>query len=236
MALSNYTDLIASINGSAAWLHRSDLGTIAPDWVTLAEAVMNYGGELPGGRIVDGLRTGSQETETTRTTTGGIQTVALPDDFLEMRKIWYTLSGVRFELVERTPIPMSLNERSNVQAPPTTYYIQGSSLYLIPIPDQAYTITIDYYAKIGPLATSSTNWLMTQSPMTYLAGSIVQGSLWMGTKFAKEGAQPWIASFVSSIEGVRRADIRKRNRLTVMRSEVASLQNRPFNIMTGELV
>lgn len=236
MALANYSDLIAAINSSAGWLHRGDLGTIAPDWVTLAEAVFNYGGELPNGRVIDGLRTGSQETVTTLTTTAGTQTVALPSDFLEARKIYYTLSGTRFELKERPIIPMSLNERSQVQAPPTTFYIQGSSLYLIPIPDQAYTITLDYYAKIGPLATSSTNWLMTQSPMVYLSGSIVQGALWMGAKFASQQAQPWIAQFISSMEGVRRADIRKRHRLTTMRSEVAGLQDRPFNITTGELV
>lgn len=236
MALSTYTDLIASINNSAGWLHRNDLGTIAPDWVPLAEAMMNYGGELPGGRVIDGLRTGAQETVTTLTTTSGTQTVALPSDFLEMRKIYYTLSGVRFPLVERPVIPMSINESSNVLAPPSTFYIQGSSLYLIPIPDQTYTITLDYYAKIGPLSSSATNWLMTQSPMVYLAGSIVQGALWLGTKFALEGAQPWIAQFISALEGVRRADIRKRHRLTTMRSEVAALQNRPFNIITGDLI
>ena len=236
MALANYTDLISAINSSAGWLHRADLGTIAPDWVTLAEASMNYGGVLPNGTIVDGLRTGSQETIGTLTTVAGTQTVALPAAFLEMRKIYYTLSGTRFELIERPPTPMGIQELSNVNAPPTTFYVQGSSLYLIPIPDQAYTITIDYYASIGPLATSSTNWLMTQSPMTYLAGSIVQGALWMGTKFAMEGAQPWVSAFVSSIEAVRRADIKKRMGRTVLRSEAAAFQNRPFNILTGDLI
>lgn len=236
MALANYTDLIASINSSAGWLHRNDLGTIAPDWVTLAEAAMNYGGVLPNGTIVDGLRVGSQETIITVATTAGTQTVALPTDFLQMRKIYYTLSGVRVELVERPPTPMGIQELSNVNAPPLTYYIQGSSLYLIPIPDQTYTITLDYYAKIGPLATSSTNWLMTQSPMTYLAGSIVQGALWMGTKFAIESAVPWVTAFVSSLEAVRRSDIKKRMGRSMLRSEAAAFQNGPFDIRAGGMM
>lgn len=229
MALENYTDLLNAINGAAGWLHRTDLADIAPTWISLAEVTMNYGDlEVLG---IDGLRTGAQETIGTLSTTGGTQTVALPTDHLETRKIYYNLSGTRFELVEAPAIPIRLNESSNVQAPPTTYITTGSNLYLIPIPDQTYTITIDYYAKIGPLtASNSTNWLMTMSPMTYLAGAIYHGSLWFGNKFDQT---KWAGAFKASMSQVARADAQRRFRNTRLRSEVAGLQNRPFSILTG---
>lgn len=235
MALSNYTDLLAAINGAAAWLHRTDLGTIAPDWVTLCEATINYGGRI-GGQRIKGLRTKDQETVTTLSTVGGTQTVALPSGFLQARRLYYTLGGVRVEIPIRPAQPLSTYESSNAQGPISTAFVQGTNLYLIPIPDTVYTLTLDYYAKVGPLATSSTNWLMTASPMVYLHGSIAHGALWMGAKFAKENGGVWLDGFISALEGIRQSDNDYRFRNTTMRSEAAQFQNRPFNIVTGDFV
>ncbi len=230
--LATYSDLVDAVSTAGGWIHRTDIATIVPVAIQLAETTINYG-DLDG-IGVDGLRTAAQETITTLSTTGGTQTVALPSDLLEIRKIYYNLSGTRFELVERSSTPMSLNERSNVLAPPTTYYIQGSSLYLIPIPDQTYTITLDYYAKVGPLTSASpTNWLLTAAPMVYLAGTIVHASLWMGTKYDQT---KWVAAFRTAMSQVTRHDVKKRFQNTTLRSEVASIQRGPFNIMTGDLV
>lgn len=228
MALANYTDLLASINGSGAWLHRADLSAIAPDWVTLCEATMNYG-DLET-LNVPALRTADQETTATLTCTANTQTVALPAAFLEMRKVYLLYSGVRYELIQAPVLPIRNEEASQVACRPTSYTVVGNYLYLIAVPDQAYQIVIDYYAKIPSLITNSTNWLMTKSPMCYLAGAIVHGAPWMGPNFNPDR---WIASFRGAMWQVQRSDSRKRNKLATLRSEVAQITGSPFNIMSG---
>lgn len=232
MALSNYVGLLASINGSGAWLHRTDLATIAPDWVVLAEAVINYGDlDVLG---VEGLRTGAQETVATLSTVGGVQALALPTNFLEMRKVYLNYSGVRIELPQRPITPISMDEASNVQTVPRSYSIVGATnMYIFPIPDTIYTITIDYYASVGPLATQGTNWLMTKSPNTYLAGSILMGAPWLGANF---NPAPWANVFKASMGQLQRADAKARNRLTTMRVEGPFLRAPQFNILTGDTI
>lgn len=231
MALANYTDLINSINGSGAWLHRNDLSVIAPDFVTLAEVGINYGDlEVLG---VEGLRTGNQETVTTLSTVIGVQQVTLPADFLEMRKVYFTYSGIKIELIQRPISPLSRDESSNIQSIPRTYSIVGNQMFIYPIPNAAYPITLDYYALIGPLATQGTNWLMTMAPNVYLAGSILAGSPWMGPNF---NATPWANMFRAGMGQIARSDVKARGRLTTMRVETPLQRQAPFNILTGDTI
>lgn len=231
MALANYTDLLNSINGSGAWLHRTDLGTIAPDWVTICETNINYGDvEVLG---VEGLRTGNQESVFNLSTTPGVQTVDLPDNFLEMRKVWYTFNGVKIELPQRPISPMGRDEAWNVQSIPRTYSIVGSQMVIYPIPNDTYVLTLDAYQTVGPLATQGTNWLMTVAPMVYLSGSILAGSPWMGPSF---NPSPWAQMFKAGMAQVQRKDAKLRSRLTTMRSDYSYLQQAPYSILTGDWI
>lgn len=236
MALTNYADLLAAINGSAAWLHRSDLAGIAPDWVTLCEATINQGDlEIIG---VDGLRTADQETAWTSASTVPAVAVAnsaevtLPTDFLEMRTLYLTFSGGGgYELVQRPSLPIPQQSIIAAPGPPRTYKIVGNTIVFDRPADQAYPLVGDYYAKVGPLATSGTNWLMTKAPNVYLAGSIAHGAPWMGPNF---NAAPWIAAFKVAMAQVRRSDARKRHSNTTMRTEAARMVgNRPWDWRTG---
>lgn len=229
MALTNYSDLLNSINGSGAWLHRTDLTTIMPDWVTLAEVLINFGDlEVLG---VEGLRTGAQETVATLSTASGVQFVNLPSDFLEMRKVYYTYNGIKIELPQRPIIPMGQDEASNIQSIPRSYSIVGTQMYIYPTPNGIYPITLDYYAKIGPLATQGTNWLMTKAPNVYLAGSILAGAPWLGQNF---DPTPWAQMFKAGMGQLTRADVKSRNRLTTMRVDRAYMAQAPFNILSGD--
>jgi hypothetical protein len=238
MALATYDDLINSINGTAKWLHRSDLAAIAVDWVTLAETVMNYGDLVVLG--VDGLRTGDQETAWTSTSTVpavcvvGSAAVTLPTDFLEMRSLYlrYSGGGGR-ELIQRPVTPVPVGTLTQTNGIPTTYWVVGNTIVFDRPCDQAYQLVGDYYAKIGPLATQSTNWLMTKFPNVYLSGAIACGAPWMGPSF---NPLPWITGFKTGMAAVRRADARKRSQNTTMRTEAARMTgNRPFDWRTGGL-
>jgi hypothetical protein len=71
MAFTNYTDLKASV---ADYLARTDLTTQIPDFITLAE-----------NRLRRDLRLRQMIKVVTTATAAGDSTVALPNDFLEMR-------------------------------------------------------------------------------------------------------------------------------------------------------
>lgn len=215
LSLATYTDLVASINSQGGFLHRNDLADVIPVCVQMCETTINFG----DGNEIDGLRTGYQETTTTLTCTPGTQTVALPTDWLETRRIYITVSGVRRELQGRPVAPISTVEAAQVQSIPETYYITGSSLYLVPIPYQAFTITLDYYTKVGPLATSSTNWLLTAAPIVYLAGTIVHMAPWLGPTF---DIAPWARAFRAGMMQVQNQDSSRYSNIK-LRSEAAGM-------------
>ena len=48
-------------------------------------------------------------------------------------------------------------------------------IQLGPAPVSTYTVEIDYYEVIPPLACNATNWLLTAYPDLYLYGSLLRG-------------------------------------------------------------
>jgi|TARA_R110000764_G_scaffold203765_2_gene288993 hypothetical protein len=239
MALANYADLLASINSKSGWLHRNDLAEIVPDWVTLCEVTINKG-DLDG-LNVESLRVGDMETtwdsSSTKpaTTTSGVQTVALPDDFLEFRSpVFITFQGFRRELTQRPPSPMSLARRGEVESIPQTYWITGNNINLDPVPDGGYNITADYYAKVPSLEANSTNWLMTEAPGVYLYGALAQGLLWLGPEFVNSPRGiGFMQAFKTSLAQVRRADIKKRFKNVRMRTDAARMTGPQYSIISG---
>ncbi len=223
-APTNYTNLITSIG---EYLHRTDVSTAAPEWITDCETVMNYG----DGDTLAGLRTAAQETIANITCTTGQQTVALPSDWLGNRKVYITIFGIRRELIELPTLPMTQDERSNVQAIPWGYIITGSSMYLVTIPNSSYVITLDYYAKIGPLASavSGTNWLLAMAPDVYRSGAITCGAAWLGASF---DPSPWAIRFKKGLDMISSQDMSRFDQ-TTLRCE-PQLLNRPVsNIYMG---
>jgi hypothetical protein len=239
MALANYTDLLNSIDGKSAWLHRNDLAAIVPDWVTLCEVTINKGDMLVMG--VDGLRTSDMETTwdststNPATTTSGTATVALPSDFLEFRApLYITFQGFRRELRQRPPSPMSLSERAQINSIPTTYWISGNNLHLDPIPNATYNMTGDYYTEVPSLETNATNWLMTAAPGVYLNGAIAHGLLWLGPEFiASPRGNGFMQSFRMGLSQVQRADNKKRFSNVRMGTEAAQMLPGRYSILSG---
>ena len=215
LSLATYDDLIASINSQGGFMHRNDLADVLPVAVQMCETTINYG----DGDQLDGLRVAAQETVTTLTCTPGTQTVALPTDWLEIRRIYITVSGIRRELKGRPVAPISVTDAAVVQSIPETFFIQGRNLYLDPIPNSAFPITLDYYAAVGPLATQGTNWLLTAAPIVYLAGTILHMAPWMGPTF---NADPWAKGFAVGMKQVQSQDSSRYANIR-LRSEVASM-------------
>lgn len=166
MALATYSDLLASV---ATWLNRSDLTAVIPDFVTLAE-----------GRIARDLRLRKQITTATLTTVAGTPAVTLPSDFLEAENITLSSTSPMGSLSVVTPEYLDRRYPSGYfTGKPQVYAFIADTLVFGPTPDDAYTVRLDYYQRIPALATTATNWLLTNHPSVYLNACLVEGSAYL---------------------------------------------------------
>lgn len=190
MALANYTDLQASIAG---WMNRSDLTSVIPDFVVLAES-----------RISRDLRIRKQVANTTLTTVAGTQSVTLPADFLEIENLTVSSASPPGALSVVTPEIMDRKFPANYQTgQPQVYTIVGDKMLFGPTPDAAYTISLDYYQKLAALSATPTNWLLTNHPMVYLAGSMCEACIY--TKDV-DGLALWDARYRAEVKQLQDVD------------------------------
>jgi hypothetical protein len=191
MALATYTDLLASV---ANWLNRSDLTAVIPDFVTLAE-----------GRIARDLRLRKQVVNTTLSTVAGVQTVALPSDFLEAENLNIISASQNGSLSVVTPeyIDRKYPPSASYTGQPVVYTVVGDNMVLGPTPDGVYTISLDYYQRFTALATASTNWLLTNHPTVYLNACLVEGSAYL---MDADKAQAYEARYQAAISDLQFRD------------------------------
>ena len=188
MAITNYTELQAAV---VSWSHRADLGSVIPDFITLAENKFNRN-----------LRTLDMEAISTLTPTNGV--CALPSDWLEVRRL-YINSDTLYELEYVTPEQFYVKFPLTGTASPdkSRYYtIQGNNLYLS---DKQNTqdVSILYYQKVPTLLTNATNWLLTDHPDLYLSATMAELS-----DFIKDanGVQKWNAKAQAIVDSISMSD------------------------------
>jgi hypothetical protein len=190
MALATYSDLLTSV---AAWLNRSDLTAVIPDFVTLAE-----------GRIARDLRLRKQVVNTTLSTVAGVQSVTLPSDFLEAENL--TLSGTSPPGALTVVTPEYIDRKypdAYYTAQPRVYTMIGDTLVFGPTPDGVYTVALSYYQRFTALATASTNWLLTNHPTVYLNACLVEGSAYL---MDADKAQAYEARYQAAINDLQFRD------------------------------
>ena len=165
MALATSSDLNASI---ANWVNRTDLTAIIPDFVAMAES-----------DISRDLRLRKQIVTSTVATVGGVRGAALPIDWLEFENVSLLTAPER----QMTYAPVehldSVYPNNGYSGAPSLYTVEGDNLLFGPTPDGVYTVSILYYARFASLATTSTNWLMTNHPQVYLYGALKQAYIFL---------------------------------------------------------
>ena len=150
MSLTTYSGLTTYLE---SLLNRADLTSLVPDFLAMAEAHFNREIRSP---LMEALSTSSA-------TTG---TVALPSDFLSVRKVTINLTE---ELVGMTLPQIHMTYTNSNSGSPKAYAIQGTNLLLAPAPSAATTINLDYYQKIPALTASNTsNWVLANHPDLYV--------------------------------------------------------------------
>ena len=184
MALANYTDLQSSI---AAWLSRGDLAAIIPDFVALAEADIRTDVRL-------------LPTVTTLTTTPGQDFVSLPADWLEFVYLKYNGEPLDYSPPDRL--------RGERHSGPWRYYsIEGRRLLLSHPADTAETIQVSYHARLAPLATNPTNWLLTDHPNVYLWRSLYYALVYLQDDARAQGMA---ALYAAEIDKLPRSEAKGR--------------------------
>lgn len=159
MALANYMDLQAAVTN---WIHRSDLASMIPDFIALAEK-----------RINGDLNARLQDTVATLSTTAGTSTVLVPADMIDIRSL-VLLSSPNTVLDYLTPDQFNTQYAYQLTGSPRAFTVIGGSIYLGPIPDAVYPVQMTYRAQLPSLATNGTNYLMTQYPAVYLNATMVE--------------------------------------------------------------
>lgn len=191
MALSTYTELKSSV---ADWLNRTDLTSVIPDFISLAEA-----------QIERTLRTRQMIVRATASIDSEYS--AVPADFLETKSIKLNTNPVTSLTFETVDALDSLKSTTYISAgKPQLFSIVGGQIRVLPVPDSTYTAELIYYAKLSKLSsTNATNWLLTQAPDVYLYGSLMQAA-----PYLKDDSRipVWAAIYTRGLEELQIADDR----------------------------
>lgn len=170
-----YTELLAKV---AAWLNRTDLTAVIPDFVTLAEERMNrhlrvrqMEVAMPLTTIVDNL-------------------ITPPAGTVDVKTLW--LDGY-----EGTPLHIQSFESAlswQTDALTTLYAWKGTDLYF----NGGGEVRGVLYSQIPALATASTNWLSEAAPSVYLYGSLLEAA-----RYIRKDPSQWQALFDQALNEIQ---------------------------------
>ena len=191
MALTTYAELKTSIGD---WLNRSDLTSVIPDFISLAEA-----------QVERTLRT--RQMIVRANASFDAQYGAVPSDFLETKSLKLTSTN------PQTPLDFlsidALDRKAaeyTASGKPRFFGVVGGQFRIVPTPDANYTTELTYYAKLSKLSTSNTsNWLLASSPDIYLYGSLLQAA-----PYLQDDAriQTWATLYERALNDLQTADDR----------------------------
>jgi hypothetical protein len=191
MALTTYAELKTSIGD---WLNRSDLTSVIPDFISLAEA-----------QIERTLR--ARQMIVRANASFDAQYGAVPSDFLETKSLKLTSTN------PQTPLEFlsidALDQKAaeyTASGKPRFFGVVGGQLRIVPTPDSTYTTELTYYAKLSKLSTSNTsNWLLSSSPDIYLYGALLQAA-----PYLQDDAriQTWATLYERALNDLQTADDR----------------------------
>ena len=189
MAFTSYSELKTTI---ASYLARSDLTSVIPDFIRLAEE-----------RLRRDLRIRQMLVVATANTTAGDSTVGLPTDFLEMRDIHFNtnpISSVSYE----SPNTFYQSNRATESGVPRTYTVLASEIQFAPIPDTAYTAQMLYYAKPPLLSDSNaSNVFLANCPDALLYGALGEAEPYL---MNDARLQVWASLYDRSIASISNSD------------------------------
>lgn len=200
MAITTYTELQTALQN---WPVRGDttFTNRITEYITIAEGWIAYG--LDMGQVkVPPLRIRAMEATATPSMVAGTATVALPTRYVAMRNIYIDTDPKR-KLVPVSPEQRIFEKPYASNGIPEVYSIEGDNIVLGDIPNSADALSVLYYQRFAAFSVGSdTNWLLTNSPNTYLFGALYASTLMTDNKMGPK----WLAVFMGSINALNEAD------------------------------
>ena len=194
MSITNYSELVAALDGGSGYLHRADLTAKVPDFIKLAES-----------RINRKLKLLLQETETTLTATIGSRLMAVPSLFGTPLKLWCTTYAPRDELTFRDVGNLPVTDTNSGSS---YYTVDGAYIATENPADIAYTYTLRYLPK-WDIATTSTNTVLTNWPGCYVYGTLL-ASIPYTRDMSQQGL--WQSEYNKSIAKAMRDTLRTKGK------------------------
>ena len=189
MAFDSYSALKTTI---ASYLARSDLTSIIPDFIRLAEE-----------RLRRDIRTRMMLTVATASTIAADSTVGLPTDFLEMRDIHLNTNPVT-TLRYKAPNSFYAESRVTDGGKPVDYTILGSEIQLAPTPDSTYVLQMLYYGKPPLLSsTNASNIFLANYPDALLYASLAEAEPYL---MNDARVQTWAALYDRAVTAITNSD------------------------------
>ena len=159
-AIPTCSDLCTKV---ADWMHRTDLLSLMPTFVAMAEENMSAD-----------IQSRSMDAKTTLTTVPSVSTLPLPGDMVEMRRL-QVVDSYNTVLKYVSPDQIGVDYDRNLQARPVEFTVIGGNIELAPIPDSAYSIELTYKQRVPALSsTNPSNWVLANWPSIYLFGTMIQ--------------------------------------------------------------
>jgi len=179
MSISTYAELQTAV---ANWLHRDDLTSRVPEFITLGET-----------RLFRELRVKDMETSFSTAITSG--TVTLPTAYIDLKYAYIDASPVQW--LERRPAAWVYEKYSTRSADgkPKVIAREASTFIFGPYPDSAYTVAGVYYKNIGPVS-SSAHALFTNNPDLYLFAALLEAVPFIAND---KRVQLWAAKYADSL-------------------------------------
>ena len=183
MAIVDYSSLQSAV---AEYLHRDDLATSIPDFITLAEARLNRR-----------LRIRAMENRATGTASGGL--IALPTGYREARCLHIASGGAYRRIDYVTPEQAGLYIDSGSTS---AFTVVGSNIELLPASDADYRLV--YYKALDPLSTGQ-NWLILNAPDVYLYATLMEAAPFIKADARLQVWQMMLEAALTDLEAEDRA-------------------------------
>lgn len=193
MAITTYAELQTAVKN---WSKRSDLDTIIPDFIRLAEL-----------RVNRNLRIRKMETRVQASTVASQEYYGLPTNFVQMRSFKLDTSPLT-DLDYLTPERMDTVWAGSQTGQPKAYTVVGDEVRLGPKPDGVYTMEMLYWQKPAALSdAATTNFMLTANPDALLYAALIEL-----TSYAENdtGVMKWTQLFNETIRAVQTEDDRDR--------------------------
>jgi hypothetical protein len=188
MALTNYTTFVATVE---SYLARSDLSSVIPDFIQLAQT-----------RMSRDLRT--EKMLKVATTTPTDNKVSFPSDFLELREMHF--QGNPPVLLEyQSPDLFFRNGQTTLSGRSHYFTMLGTEFQFAPSQNTDYTIQILYYAQPTFISTTtSSNLYLAYYPDALLYATLAEAEPYL---MNDPRIATWSALYDRAIGNIKKSDL-----------------------------